>query len=429
MGVKTQVPIGSPLAKVTQSAGLFAANQQRMTTINRLSGPMPTQAAAEGTLRKQSSNNYPIVRAMDLGKKTGDEIDFDLVNPVGGKPIMGGEYAEGRGVAMSFSQDRLRVNQARFPISAGDQMTQIRSPHELRTLGRALAQNFMDRYTDQTTLVHMAGARGFHNNIEWAVPLASDPDFAKIMVNTVRAPSKNRHFISTGSGIEGFNVSSGDVALATTDGFTADVVDSLRVWLESVALPPPPVIFEGDEAATDSPLRVLLVSPAQFSAFATASAYRTYQANAMARGAMAKNHPIFRGENVALWNGILIVKQPKPIRFYAGDTIKYCASTTSETESSCLVPSSFGTSYAVDRAILLGGQALAEAFAKHNGSGAPFFWSEKEMDHSDKLELLVGVIRGVSKIRFLIDHGTEEQYTDFGATAIDTVVPLTPGTV
>ena len=115
---------------------------------------------------------------------------------------------------------------------------------------------------------------------------------------------------------------------------------------------------------------------------------------------------------------------PKPIRFRAGDTVKYCASYTSETESSCVVPASFGTTHAVDRAILLGGQALAEAFAKHNGSGGPFFWSEKELDHGDKLELLVGTIRGCSKVRFEIDHGDSKQFTDYGVTVIDTAVAI-----
>ena len=421
--MKTNIPYGSPLAKVVQSAGLFTAHMARNTTLNRLTGAMPKQSGAEATLRKQTSSHYPIVRAQDLGKMMGDEIDFDLLNPMGGKPIMGGAYAEGKGAAMSFSQDRLRINQARFPISAGDTMTQIRSPHELRTLARATAQAFMDRYGDQSTLVHMAGARGSHNNIEWAVPLASDADFASIMVNPVKAPTKNRHYISTGSGVEPFKINAGDMDIATTDVFNKDVVDGIRTVMETIALPPPPVIFEGDKAATDSPIRVLLVSPAQYSGFATDASFRSFQASAMARAQQANMHPLFLGE-AGLWNGILIVKMPKPIRFYAGDTVKYCASYTSETESSVVVPAGFGTTFAVDRAILLGGQAVAEAFGKHGQSGVPFFWSEKELDHGDKLELLVGAIRGVSKIRFEIDHGDTKQFTDYGVTVIDTAVPL-----
>jgi hypothetical protein len=276
----------------------------------------------------------------------------------------------------------------------------------------------------------MAGARGSHNNIEWKIPLESDADFASIMVNPVRAPSKNRHFISTGTGVREFTVSGGEVGIQTTGLFNASVVDDVRVMMDSVALPPPPVIFEGDVMAEDSPIRVLLVSPAQYSAFATDPNFRTFQANAYSRASMAgggKPHPLFMGD-VGLWNGVLIVKQNKPIRFYAGDTIKYTTSHTSEAESSAVVPASFGTTHAVDRAILLGGQAIAEAFAKHNGSGAPMFWSEKELDHGDKLEMLCGVIRGVSKIRFEIDHGNEKQFTDHGVTVFDPAVKIPAGT-
>ena len=255
------------------------------------------------------------------------------------------------------------------------------------------------------------------------MPLASDADFAKVMVNPVKAPTRNRHYISTGSGIEPFKINAGELDIQTTDVFNKDVVDSIRTVMETIALPPPAVIFEGDKAATDSPLRVLLVSPAQYSGFATDPSFRSFQASAMARAQQADMHPLFLGD-AGLWNGILIVKMPKPIRFYAGDTVKYCASYTSEAESSVVVPAAFGTTFAVDRAILLGGQALAEAFARHGGSGVPFFWSEKTLDHDDKLEMLVGAIRGVSKIRFEIDHGDSKQFTDYGASVIDTAVPL-----
>ena len=71
----------------------------------------------------------------------------------------------------------------------------------------------------------------------------------------------------------------------------------------------------------DLPLRVLLVSPAQYSGFATDPNFRSFQASAMARAGQAGNHPLFLGE-AGLWNGILIVKMHKPIRFYAGDEIK-----------------------------------------------------------------------------------------------------------
>lgn len=428
MSGATQIPYGSPQAITLQSVGLFAACMQRNTTMNRLTGSFPQQSDAESKLRQQSSNDMPIVRCMDLRKMAGDEITFDLVNPMSGIPIMGSEFAEGKGRGITFDQARLRINQARFPISAGDTMSQQRTPHQLRSLARVQGEAYMNRLADQQILVHLAGARGFHNNIEWAVPLASHAKFAEIMVNTVKAPSKNRHWMSNGSGIERVGATAGEFNFATTDVLNTDVVDAVRSVLESIALPPPPVNFPGDKMATDSPIRVLLCSVEQFNQFAATGNFRTFQANALARASTMGNHPLFMGD-AALWNGILLVKMPKPIRFYAGDSIAYCGSYTAETETtSDVVPAAFASSgHAVDRALLLGGQALAEAWGKHPKSGNPFFWSEKELDHDDKLELLVGQINGRSKVRFLVDFGDEKQYTDHGVIAIDTVVKLTAG--
>lgn len=421
----TVIPYGAPQAVQVQSAGLFAASMQRPTTLNRLTGKLPQQSDAEGSLRFQSGNEMPIVRCMDLAKGAGDEVTFDLINPIGGKPIMGERYAEGRGDRMDFSQDSLRVNQTRKPISAGGTMTQKRTPHQLRSLARALGQNYMTRLEDQLKLVHLAGARGFANDVEWAVPLASDPDFADICVNTIKAPTRNRHFMSTGSGIEQIAAAGNEISIATTDVMNIDLVDALRTKLDSMPLPPPPVRFEGDQMSQDAPMRVLLCSSEQYTSLVRSTNFRTFQANAMARANMAKQNPLFMGE-AGLWNGILIVKMPKPIRFYAGNQLKWCPSKTANTETTTdVVPAAFGTSYAVDRALLLGGQALAEAYGKARQTGNPYFWSEKELDHGDKLEILLGMIAGCSKIQFQIDHGDAKEYTDFGVMAIDTAVALT----
>jgi len=421
----TNLPYGSDQAVRIQSAGLFAACMQRNTTLNRLTGPMPTQADAESAMRVQSSNKYPIVLCKDLSKTAGDEITFDLINPLGGKPIMGGANAEGMGRALSFSQDSLRINQTRYPVSAGDAMTQQRTKWQLRSLARTAAEEYMNRLNDQLALVHMAGARGFHDNIEWAVPLASDADFASICVNPVVAPTKNRHFMSTGSGIEHIAAGGNDITIATTDVLNADVVDAIRTLVDSMPLPPPPVVFEGDKMASDSPLRVLLVSSENYTSFVQSTNFRTLQAQAMARSSTAGGNPLFQGE-AGLWNGILIVKMPKPIRFYAGQEIKYCASYLTETETTgdC-VPDSFSTTHAVDRSLLLGGQALATALGMNNKTGNPFFWSEKELDHGDKLEVLIGMMNGSSKIRFLVDHGAAgKQFSDNGVIAIDSSVRI-----
>jgi len=52
----TNIPYGSPLANKLQSAGLFAANMQRNTTLNRLTGKIPQQA---GTAMVAQANQLP----------------------------------------------------------------------------------------------------------------------------------------------------------------------------------------------------------------------------------------------------------------------------------------------------------------------------------------------------------------------------------
>jgi N4-gp56 family major capsid protein len=426
---KTAAAYGDATNMVQQAVGLFATHMARNSTFNRLTGKMPKgEDGAVATLRKQTSQHMPIVTCQDLGKGEGDEVTFHLLNPVNAKPIMGSAYAEGKGVGMKLSEDKLRVNQARFPVSLGDVMTDIRSPADFRRLGRPVAQNLMDRYVDQTLLVHMAGARGFHDNVEWVVPTTADADFPAIVVNPVKAPSKNRHFLADATdGIKAFALTGGtDVDLGTTDLFGISTVDAMRTVIDQMVLPPPIVMLEGDEMAEDSPLRVWLLSPAQYNLFAANTTFRNFQASAFARAARAKQHPLFLGE-AGLWNGFLLMKMPRPIRFYAADIMKYCADATTETESNAITPAALGANFAIDRSIILGGQAVAQALASSKKSGIPFFWSEKELDHGDKVELLIGAVRGVSKVRFSVDTGSAQEITDYGVTVVDSVVPRVAG--
>ena len=421
---KTNAAYGDRTNMIKQAVGLFATHMQRSGIMNLLAGKMPAgEAGAEATLRKQTDSHMPIVRVQDLGKKTGDELTFNLLNPVGAYPIMGSNYAEGRGTGLSLSEARLRVNQARFPVDLGNVMTQIRSPFDLRKLGRPVAQSLMDSYKDQSLLVHLCGARGFHNNIEWRIPLADHANFKEIMVNPVKAPTKNRHFTADAASVSSFTVNAGEVDIATTDMLTLNTVDAMKTVLDQIALPPTMIKVAGDRSAEDSPLRVWLMSPAQYNKFAADPAFRQFQSAALARASNANSHPLFQGD-VGLWNGFIIRRMPRPIRFYAGDTIQYCASYDSEIETAATVPASFGDKFAVDRSIILGGQALAEALAASEHSGVPFFWSEKELDHGDKWELLIGTIHGMSKIRFDVDTGIRREFTDYGVVTVDTAVPI-----
>lgn len=425
MDTKTNVASGAKGAMIQQAVGVFHTACQRNTQMRHLTGSMPTvEGAAAAAKGNQSKATMPIVRCDNLTKNMGDEVTFHLDNPIGAYPAMGSEFIEGKGVGMSFSEDKLRINQARFAIDMGNTMTQIRSPYDMRRLARPKGQKLMNQYMDQAIQVQLAGARGFHDHkIEWTVPLASHEKFDSIMVNRVKAPTRNRHLVAGGGSVGEVKVNAGELAIASTDVLSMEVLDSIRSWTDSMHLPPSPVEFDSDQAATDSPIRVFLASPAQYSAFATDPGFRAFQANAHARARLAKDHPLFLGD-AGLWNGILILKNPKPIRFYAGDEIKYCAAYDSEAESVCKVPASFGDKFAVDRGLLLGGQALAMAFGASEHSGIPFFWKEAGDDFDDKMELAIGAILGMSKIRFAVDHGDHTEFTDHGVTVLDTAVKI-----
>jgi N4-gp56 family major capsid protein len=436
----TILPLGSPQAIIKQSVGLFYATMQRRTILNRLAGNFPTDKDVQSKARMTTSTDYPIVRNKDLTRGPGDRISFDMLNPTMGKPIMGDAYAQGLGVPMTFAQDGLHINVTRYVVAAGSQMSQQRTPHDLLALARANAQSYLARLEDQRTLVHLAGARGFHNNGEWAVPLASDSSFANIMINQVRAPSSNRHFMCNGGNIVPVTASASAISIQTTDIMSTDLVDSLATWLDAAPFAPGAVKFDGDELANDSPLRVLLVSNAQYNGFLRSSMFRTWQANSMSRASAANKNPLMLGD-AGLWRGILIVKMPKPIRFFAGNALNHCTSATSTTETlTDLVPAAFGTyngngggtGYAVDRALLLGSQALAQALGKakmltkdgEEIDGQSVMYSEAMMDYNSRAEVMVGIVNGMSKIQFLQDFGVSPQYTDFGVVSIDTAVRI-----
>ncbi|MBR7002845.1 MAG: N4-gp56 family major capsid protein [Neisseriaceae bacterium] len=434
----TVVSTNNPFKKQPISEAVFISNMRRFSKLNYLSGNLldkyvaatkKNEADIERTLKLQTSSDLPIVRAMDLSKQdNGDEVIFNLVNPVQAYPIMGDEIAEGRGTGLTFTGHRFRINQARFPIETGGTMTNIRSPIEFKKIAYPIAVELMNAYTDQSALVHLAGARGYHHTIDWVLPLQGDPQFNKVMVNPIQAPTANRHFVANGEGVNLFakQVNAGALDIQSTDILTMDTVNAMKNVLDNMTCPPPNISIPKDKAAKDNPLRVMFVSPAQYNQFAQNKEFQKFKAEAYARASQAANHPLFTGE-VGIWNNFLICKMPLPIRFYAGDDIRYCTD-GSGIETTVKVPAGFRVNgvdeFAIDRAIILGGAALGEAFGSSNLSNLPFFHGEHKFDYGNRLEVMYGTIRGVAKNRFNVDMGNGFEMTDYGVVVVDTVVDL-----
>jgi hypothetical protein len=150
---------------------------------------------------------------------------------------------------------------------------------------------------------------------------------------------------------------------------------------------------------------------------------RSFQQNAWNRASYGSKHPLFKGE-VGMWNGILVKKLTRAIRFASGHgTYAYVtnANKATETETSAAVAAAITSGFAVDRAILLGAQALGNVYGKNKSSDYHFSWLENPYNFDRALEVAGDVMGGKAKLRFQLSG---DDPTDNGVIAVDSVVPV-----
>lgn len=408
-------------AKVN-GAALFAQVQKASGTMRSMVGAKPTEMDVEGKLGKQqSSPGMSIVELTDLTKTAGGSASIDCIDISTQKPIMGDKQAEGKGVPLSFTSMDVAINQWTFPVSAGGRMAQQRVIHDLRKMARATAVGLASRYYEQRTLVHLAGARGSVNTQDWIVPLASDTEFNDIMTNPVRAPTFNRHYVVSGTSIVQGGQQLG--AIASTDTLKLTHLDQLRNVIDNLDLSIQSVKIADDPAANDDPMWVMLAPSNVYSSLLQEGSLRAFQQHANNRAAYGSKHPLFRGE-VGMWNGILVKKIQRTIRFAASETVQILtaanAATEGATETGQVVNAGIGAGFAVERCVLLGAQALVNAYGKDSKSGTHYSWAEKYQNFEREPEFAVFGIEGSAKIRFRVPDGAGGRvWTDHGAMILD----------
>jgi N4-gp56 family major capsid protein len=439
----TQIAAGSPLARKIYGAALFARVIQAPAFTRALIGEAPQQGDAEAKLKGQTASTMPIVRVTDLAKTQGDKVSVDLFDTILGQPIVGDRQAEGRGEKLVSSSMDVRIDLLTKVVDAGGKMTAQRTIHNLRGIAMAQLEGYFPRLYDQLSIVHMAGARGSMTGRDWIVPLqfastsgtTLNPDFTDIAVNTVMAPTYNRHFVVNNASKAGTLVQGGQQlgSIASTDLMTLEAIDSLSLALDDLPYPLPNVKVADDPAANDEPIKgVLWVTPRQWYNIQTeagsSNTWRTFLQNAWHRKSYGTKHPLFSGEP-GLWNGILVRKLPRfTIRFQPGEYCNYVsqANQYSAVESAVQVNSGLASNFAVERAILTGGQALAMVYGRNNSSGFYFSWNERLYNFERATEIAGDAMFGMSKLRFnFTDPVTGNlQPTDYGAIVVDTAVQI-----
>ena len=130
----------------------------------------------------------------------------------------------------------------------------------------------------------------------------------------------------------------------------------------------------------------------------------------------AVSHPLFRGDCV-VWENIVVRKLPWYVRFSAGSNVTV-AQNADGFSTEVKVP---GVN--VDRAIILGGQALAHAYGritnlKHGGkSGHHFHLFDEPVNKGTRLEVSLQYMDGYRKFRWEDASG---RVYDFGCAVMDT---------
>lgn len=425
----TSIPSGSPQANKQYSKALAAMATRQPTPMKMLTGPMSSEDSALRKLRQQTTIDMPIVRVDELTKGPGDTVQIDCAHVIKLRPTMGDTNAEGKGAALKYSSQNILIDMATLPVSAGGKMTQQRTPHSMRQNALMQLKGGMPRFRWQRCQVMLAGARGSQDGNDWIVPLASDPEFADILINAVKAPTYNRHYVVNAASLTQGGLQT--ASLATTDILKLSHIDELSALWSEMSTRMAPIQIPGDPAASDDPIKgILLIDELVWDGLITdttaSNNIRTFETNAMKRAEYGnlKAHPLFSGSPI-LWNGILIRKMTTGIRFNASDAFNYVAvaNRLTATETTGAVSASLSTTHVMARSLFLGAQALGCASGANQTSEETYSLLENRTNFGRNLEFAGEIIGAEQKLRWSLPNSAGDlEPTDFGVLVIDSVV-------
>lgn len=426
---QTSIPRGSPVANKQFSKALSAMAVRAPTPLQALTGPMSSQDDALRKLKQQTTTDMPIVRVDELSKGPGDVVQVDCAHVIKLRPIMGDQNAEGRGAALKYSTKDIILDMATLPVSAGGKMTQQRTPHSMRLNALAQLKRGIPSFRWQRCLTLLAGARGSQDGTDWILPLATDPEFADMLVNAIKAPTYNRHWVVNGTTLTQGGLQLGSVA--TTDKFLLSHIDEMAALWDEMTIKMAPIQIPGDPAAGDDPIKgVLFVDPLVWDTIVTDTTagnnLRTFEQNAIARARYGdlNKHPLFSGSPI-MWNGILVRKMQYGIRFNASDSYNYVAvaNRLAGTETAGTVAAGLSTTHVSARSVFLSAQALAMVSGANQSTEETYSLLENRSNFDRNLELAGEIMGTEDKLRWALPNFNGDlEVTDFGVAVIDSVV-------
>ena len=428
-GVRTVGVTKSSDVPFLRSKGFLIESRQMHTLPNLLRQDIGSMVPDTTGKKKFETDKFaPVVAVNDLMKGDGDTVQIELHHNIVGQPTMCCDVMEGNEEDMTFSDFDLRINQTRHGVNTNCTMDKQRLGRDAMKMAKPLLQQWYCQLEHERMLYQLAGARGhFYNPENMIIPFETHKKFLEQMVNCVEAPTYCRHYYAGEA--QSFDGSNG-TAIAKTDIFNLSSISMLKASMEEASHPLLPIRLADSEGRQTEPFWLLLVTPRQWATFQKSTEgkeWRDLIANAVQRSKGCSGHPLFQGDCL-FYENILVKKYSQPIRFLPGKPVRVscdddCATTTVQRLDQ-------NADFAVDRAMLLGGQAVAEAYGgvddadgKHLGKMNFQFWSES-WDGGDKSRVHIKFIGGCKKIRFANRNG--EVY-DRGVAVLDSAVPLQAG--
>lgn len=380
-----------------------------------------------GNTRMETKQYAPIISINDLAKndQKGDTIRLDIHHRLRNLPTMCCDPLEGREEERTYSTFEMKIGLTRHGVK--DRcvtMNTQRLGNDAFNMARPELVAYMDDLKTERIIYQLAGARGHHYVPGAQILLLDGMDFRKTMINCLEAPTYCRHYY--GGDATDFDGQCGD-GLDEDDIFDLNTLTNISASLEESAYPLPPIKLS--ENGMDIKY-MIMVTPSQWRDFRTSSDGKWYaELQAMARQAKADcgGHPAFSGDCL-FWDGILVKKYKFPVRFKPGYSTLISNDDDCASVHEARLPAS--AKFAVDRAIILGGAALAEAWGgvkDAEGTSVGFqnyaYWSGT-YDGGEGRRVHIKALDGEKKIRFASKLG---RVYDHGVAVLDTAIKYEAG--
>lgn len=324
-----------------------------------------------------TNENSIIQQKTELEDDAGDEISFDLNMRMRGGVTFGDSVVEGSEEALTFYQDKVRIDQVRKGASAGGRMSRQRTLHNLRMLAKDRTAEYLAEWMDEGFFVYLSGDASF-------IAINQDSKFSQAFAsNAIEAPDSD-HVLYGGS-------ATSKATITASDKMSFALLERVAVKPRMMNAVNPDVVKMSPVSVEGEKRYIVLMSPFQSHSLRTETGdlswTKVQQALATSEG---RKSPLCKG-GLGLVNGLILHEHENVRRF-----------------------SDYGAANNVSaaRALLLGRQAGVVAYGQGGKKGTRFSWVEKMFDADNQVAIYAGTICGMKKSRF---NGK-----DFGVTAIDT---------